>query len=216
MALRLDWLAFECVEFEAELDELLVTLYKSASEKLREVNSVLLKRADEEIARSASEVEHDDAWLAKEWEAQQARERERILGGLTTAYLVAVFMARLRSLKQHFDKTHPPAPPYIGGSELDRLVSEYSQRFRVDLEKSPTEFSHFRELVLARNSFLHNEGVPSKDYFPKFPKPKYVDEEGKIWFSAEHFRETVETSKRYLVWLVEELMRFRDAGKQRG
>jgi hypothetical protein len=80
---------------------------------------------------------------------------------------------------RNLDKSHPRKQErYAGSSELQRRVTEYKERFGVDLEKIEY-FAAVREVELARDSCVHREGVPENDYLNKTAK-RLLDEHGNI------------------------------------
>jgi Phage integrase family len=120
-----------------------------------------------ELARQRAEYEEDENWGFQMLNYEDDRWREQ------TEALAAMALALLASLTKVFldeqkggslNKTHPPhRKAYEGKSELMRRVTEYKARFGVDLE-ALDYFETVREIELARNCALHNEGFFSEHY----------------------------------------------------
>jgi hypothetical protein len=198
-------LYLEASDFRMDLDELVVPLHETARKGLAPLHKERVRRATEDLLATGQEQDAQQASQLEGWEEERAEERYRILGCLMISYLVLMLMAKLRDLKSHFDKSRPPDARYEGKSHLDRLVNEYKQRLGVDLEASPIDFGRVRELVLARNSVMHNDGWPDEEYKAHFPEQRYIDDIGKINVSDQHFAEDLDHLKKFVGWLVNQL-----------
>jgi hypothetical protein len=159
---RPDWFfEHEAKFFETRLHRLVVEIYQLAKEQL---DRVYEKELDD-AKRDPNLAEDPDAQYGYENYLKGERlSQERALATMALAMLgplVESFLdeARLRLDKQSF----PAEKEYPGKSTLLKRVSEYKARFGIDLP-SLAGFEAVREVVLARNSCIHNGGHPSADY----------------------------------------------------
>jgi len=209
MGPRFDFLAYEASEFNSELDDVTAQIHEAATIRLQETYHELLSAADKCVREAEALDDHaewDVARQLRQLEERRAIERERVVGWLALIFIVILLDLKLKKLKARLDMTHPARGPYRGKGWLDKLTDEYRERFGIDLRSNGTAFSFIEELVLARNSVVHNGGKPSKEYLREFTKPRLVDEQGAILFSNKHFKEAVQVLKDYVDWLVRELI----------
>jgi len=93
--------------------------------------------------------------------------------------LASLTKSFLNEQKKRLNKSHPPKQGrYAGSSELQRRITEYKERFDVDLENIEC-FDTVREVELARDCCVHQEGVPTEDYHKK-TKGRLLDERDNI------------------------------------
>lgn len=91
-------------------------------------------------------------------------EQTQALAAMALTLTASANKSFLDQMKRLFSGTHPPDPkPYPGRSQLFKQISEYKARFGVELDKI-TAFETVREVELARNCCVHDEGRLSEDY----------------------------------------------------
>jgi hypothetical protein len=160
----LDWLDFELGEHKDWFHNRAREPYLAAYSILEKEH--LSSRNDLE-SKISSSIDEEDARLSQDiinYEESRWTEQREALAGMALALLGSVTKSFLDLQKQRTDKTHPANPAgYSGKSELHRLVSEFKSRFGVDLGQLPY-FATVREVALARNCCLHNEGALTHDY----------------------------------------------------
>ena len=110
------------------------------------------------------------------------------LGGALATMALTMISSTSKSfldqMKRGFEKSCPPDPKgYQSSSQLQKRVAEYKSRFGVDLEKITT-FDTIREIELARNCCVHENGKLTDDYVEQ-TRQRIVGEGGYINMTPE-------------------------------
>ena len=158
--------------------------YHAAYKVLAGAHQQRLADLKKEIARAKNGEDIYDIQQILWYEESRWREQTRTLGAMAIALLGSATKSHLDRQKSRRARTHPADPKgYAGGSQLQRQVTEYDARFDVDLERVEC-FQTVRELELARNDCLHNEGIPTENYMTQ-TRRRLLDEDEIINMSPE-------------------------------
>jgi hypothetical protein len=176
--LNFDWFKYSAQQQCKSLDEIVKPIYTAAYAQFEQAYAEDMKRAG-----ALDEVEEVDRGSYENSLREEFREQRAALATMALSLLAKSVTNHLRQTTRWLDKRFPPKSEVTGKSELDRLVSEYRSRFTIDLEKL-TRFRTVREVVLARNSILHNDGQPTKDYLEQ-TEVRFLDEAKEINLTSE-------------------------------
>jgi hypothetical protein len=195
-----DWLDFELGEYQGSLHHRVHQAYNAAYRVLEEEYQKALKKLGEELEKSKDEEDFNLNSQIIDYEDHRWIEQQEALAAMALTLLASRTKSFLNEQKgRNLDKTHPPKKErYAGSSELQRRITEYKERFGIDLEKIDS-FETVREVELARDSCVHKEGIPEQDYLDKTAK-RLLDENGNISITP-----------KLLDTFIEELSRFADA-----
>ena len=214
--MRVGWdlLAREYEEFERDIQDVAGTFHEVAIVGLYEVGAAEAAEVDEQRRTAETEMDIADAELEANFKLETAKDRERTVGWLALIYLVILVEQRVRKLKSRFDKSHPPKEKYPGKSTLEKLVNEFRDRFRINLE-AHAAFEDWSDLVLARNEVVHHSGRPRDKYRKHTTRFIHTEQfmggpEDLIVFSNSDFKESAEKMKGFVDWVVRQLIRVRD------
>jgi hypothetical protein len=106
-------------------------------------------------------------------------EQMQALAAMALSLLATSNKSFLDQLKGLFNIIRPPDKKgYRGKSQLQKQIAEYNGRFGVDLEKI-NGFETIREVGLARDCCLHNEGMLTEEYRQQ-TKQRLVDKYERI------------------------------------
>ena len=193
------WLNFDWFNWNAEqgcrhLDGTVKAIYDRAYEQFQRSYADDLKGAE-----ALDEVEDADRGSYEDSLKEEFREQRAALATMTFSLLAKSMTLHMKQLTQWLGKRFPLNSEVAGKSELDRFVSEYQVRFGIDLEKLPY-FATVREVVLARNSILHNEGQPTKDYMDQ-TEARFLDEVRQINLTSELLGTAITELKEFLAAL---------------
>jgi hypothetical protein len=169
---KIDWFFdHEAVYFETRLQKLVLDIFRLATEQLELVYSKEIAEAERHEGLDPDECAALQDYLRGEQMSQQLA-----LSTMPLTMLASLIEAFLNEARTRLDQSaFPPlenAPPEKDEGKsnlLKRRVREYKERFKVDLTSLPG-FDAVREVVLARNSCVHNDGHPSSDYLKKTKK----------------------------------------------
>ena len=118
---------------------------------------------------------------------------------MTLSLLTKSMVLHFKQITNGLNKQIAARGEVKGKSELERIVSEYQQRFGISLENL-AHFATVREIVLARNSVFHGDGSPSKDYMEK-TNARFLDEVGQINLTSELLNTSIAELKEFLLAL---------------
>lgn len=120
-------------------------------------------------------------------------EQVRAIATMALAMIGALIEALLKHARTHLDKSHPRTKGHYGktrDSYLIQLVEEYRERFGINLCEIKG-FKTAQQIVLARNSCLHNDCVPTRDYLTQ-TDTRLLDAECKIDLKPAQLRQFIE------------------------
>jgi hypothetical protein len=159
---RIDWFfEHEANFFETRLHRLVVEIYRLAKEQL---DLVYEKELDESKLDPTLSEDPDAQYGYENYLRGERLSQERALATMALAMLGSLVDSFLDEARLRLDATtFPIEGTYPGKSILLKRVSEYKERFGIDLV-GMEGFEGVREVVLARNSCIHNGGHPSTDY----------------------------------------------------
>jgi hypothetical protein len=174
-----DWLVFETESYEDALHDRVWSIYRAADETLTRT----AREQEQHIGEVLGEFGRDpDAERLNEmlgYEESRAGDQRCALASMVFAMTASLSESFLDEMKRYFNKTRPPkVGMYAGDGKMLRAVTEYRERFAIDLPNLPG-FETLREVILARNSCLHNAGLPQDDYI-KQTKCRFLDDTGRI------------------------------------
>jgi hypothetical protein len=191
------WLA----EQEAKkLDTTTKLIYYSAHKQLSDAYSIAATHA-----RETEELDEPDRSYYIDLLAEEYREQRAALAAMTLALLWRTVKFYLDSMVAWLENRFPPQFSPTGKSELDRTVDEYRSRFGVELE-GLSHFATVREVVLARNSALHNGGQPIHDYMDRTER-HCLDQGGHLNLTPELLETLVGELKQFITELGREMSR---------
>jgi len=195
-----DWLDFELGEYQGSLHHRVRQAYNAAFGVLKGAYEEARRKLVEDLEKSKDEEDYNLNSQIIDYEDHRWIEQQEALAAMALTLLASRTKSFLNEQKgRNLDKTHPPKKErYAGSSELQRRVTEYKERFGVDLEKIEC-FETIREIELARDSCVHKEGIPEEDYLNKTAK-RLLDE-----------NENISITPKLLDTFIEELSRFADA-----
>lgn len=192
--LNFDWFNYNAQQQCKSLDEIVKPIYDGAYGQFERALSEDLKGAD-----ALDEVEDADRGSYEDFLREEFREQRAALATMTFSLLAKSVTLHLKEMTRWLDKRFPRQSEVGGKSELDRLASEYRSRFEIDIEMLP-HFSTLREVVLARNSILHNEGQPTNDYLEQ-TEARFLDEAHEINLTPELLGTAISELKEFLAAL---------------
>jgi hypothetical protein len=180
---NIDLFQFEATMFGEYLQHLVIAIYEFALQELDRVYKNDFKEVDNEITSAAAardESRQEELMQYEDYLESQREEQIRALATMALAMAGALTESFLNEARTRLNKTHPRTKEkYHGDGWLGRRVTEYAERFNVDLTKI-TGFPTIREVILGRNSCLHDEGGrPSEDYTTQTAQ-RFVDKDGYI------------------------------------
>jgi hypothetical protein len=170
---RIDWFfEHEAEYFATRLQKLVLELHEFAGERLDGVYSKEIEEAERDEALDADNCADYQRYLRREQIEQQ-----RALSTMALTMLASLIESFLDEARTRLDQNaFPSAKTYRGKSKLLRRITEYEERFRIDLTSLPG-FDALREVVLARNSCVHENGHPSADYLAQ-TQHRFLEEVG--------------------------------------
>ena len=208
--LNFDWFNYNAQQQCKSLDEIVKPIYDGAYAQF--------ERAYVEDPKGASaldEVEDADRDSYEDFLREEFREQRAALATMTFSLLAKSVTLHLKQMTKWLDRRFPQQSEAAGKSELDRLVSEYRSRFGIDIEKLP-RFATVREVVLARNSILHNDGQPTTDYLEQ-TEARFLDEVRQVNLTTELLGMAISELREFLTALGEafkEMAEAREAGTE--
>jgi len=162
--LGIDWIDVAVSDNNFGLNERVRPAYLAAYSVLNQTHLERTAICQQQLHEATSEEEHADARSELTDEDYRWAEQTQALATMALTLIASTNKSFLDQMKRLFIKTHPPEPKaYPGRSQLQKQISEYKARFRVDLEKI-TAFGTIREVELARNCCVHDEGRLNTDY----------------------------------------------------
>jgi hypothetical protein len=195
----IDWLDFELNEYQESLHVNVREAYDAAYAVLEKAHKKGHDELSEDLKKATGSEDFDYIPQAIQFEELRWEQQAEALAAMALALLASLTEAFLDEQKgRQLDKTHAPAAAgYAGKSKLLRNVTEYKERFGVDLE-AIAEFKTVREVILARHCCLHNGRSPSEDYNNQTEK-RLIGESGNITLTP-----------KQLDMLIKELSQFGD------
>jgi hypothetical protein len=161
--LGIDWIDVVVSDNHFGLNERVLPAYLAAYEVLHRTHLERVEECDQSIARVTSQEEYADALSYLNDEQYRWREQTQALATMALTLTVSANKSFLDQMKKLFASTHPADLQYSGKSQLLKQITEYTARFGVDLEEVK-HFSTIREVELARNCCVHDDGLLSTDY----------------------------------------------------
>ena len=200
MSWYLDWLDFELNDYQDSLRHRVQEAYNAAFRVLEEAYQRASKKLEEDLKKSKDEEDLTLNSQIIDYEDNRWIEQQEAMATMALTLLASLTKSFLNEQKgRNLDKVHPSKQDgYAGSSELQKRITEYKERFGVDLENVEC-FETVREVELARNCCVHNEGVPKDDYLKKTRK-RLLNE-----------REKISITPKQLDSVIEELSRFGEA-----
>jgi hypothetical protein len=161
---NLDWIDVEVWEYDTVLNDLIREPYLAAYSVLAKTYQARKANYEEEVNNAGSGAEVEAANQQLMYSDYRWDEQTRALAAMTIGLLASQNKLFLEGVKRLFDKLYPRnTKGYPGKSNLHKEIAEYKSRFGVDLCKLE-RFETIREVGLARDCCLHNDGVPTKEY----------------------------------------------------
>ena len=225
--MHIDLLDWEATQFELDLNEVIVPIHKAALTSLQAIHYDSEGMGQEQIREADAAADECESQLARDManeEEKRARERERVVGWLVLLHMGIVLELRLRelydileaiSLKQGRIATAVHGSRRARGEKtwLRKLLDKY-QRYGVRLDTHP-KFNFIDELMFACNAVKHTAGKTGETYRKAFRNPRFVDGED-ILFSNRDFKDSIESLRDFVEWVVREIKHRRDGQKPAG
>ena len=192
------WINFDWFQWDAEqrgkgLDTTVKAIYDVAYKQFEKAHSDDLKGAE------SPDLDENDRGNYIDFLNEEFRGQRAALALMTLSLLTKSMVLHLKQITNGLNQQFPAHGKVEGKSELERIISEYQQRFGVPLE-SLAHFATVREVVLARNSLFHGDGSPSKDYLEK-TEARFLDQSGEINLTSELVNTTIGELKEFLLAL---------------
>jgi hypothetical protein len=200
MTWHFDWPDFELNDYQDSLHHRVQQAYAAAFRVLEEAYQKARKKLDEDLKASKDEEDFSLNSQIIDYEDYRWIEQQEALAAMALTLLASRTKSFLNEQKgRNLDKAFPRKKGrYAGSSELQRRITEYKERFGVDLEKIEC-FETVREVEVARDCCVHQEGIPTDDYLNKTQK-RLLDE-----------RDNISITPKQLDTFIKELSRFGDA-----
>lgn len=192
-----DWLDFELGDYQDSLHHRVHQAYNAAYQVLEEAYQKAKKKLEEDLKKSKDEEDLSLNSQIIDYEDYRWIDQQEALAAMALTLLASLTKSFLNEQKgRSLDKTHPPKQGrYAGSSELQRRITEYRERFGVDIEGIEC-FETVREVELARDCCVHEEGTPSDDYLNKTQK-RLLDEGKKISITPKQLDTFIEELSRF-------------------
>jgi hypothetical protein len=192
------WINFDWFQWDAEqrgkgLDTTVKAIYDVAHQQFEKAHSDDLKGAE------SPDLDENDRGNYIDFLNEEFRGQRAALALMTLSLLTKSMVLHFKQITNGLNKQFPASGEVKGKSELERIVSEYQQRFGISLENL-AHFATVREIVLARNSVFHGDGSPSKDYMEK-TNARFLDEVGQINLTSELLNTSIAELKEFLLAL---------------
>lgn len=158
------WLTDFARSIDTALNDLVRESYLAAYSVLEKTYRARKERYEDEIKSAETEAESENASQQLMYADHRWSEQTQALTAMILGLLASENKSFLDELKRMFNIVRPPDPKgYPGKSQLQRQITEYGSRFGIDLEKI-NAFETVREVGLARDCCVHNDGVPTTEY----------------------------------------------------
>lgn len=220
-SMHIDLLDWEATQFELDLDEVIVPIHEAAVTSLQAVHYDGERAAQEAIRQADTagdegewQLEHDMAKVEKE----RAIERERVIGWLALLHLGIVLELKLNNLYEFLERISLKQARRATALRRNRRtrsdkhwlrkLSDRYQQYDVNLDSHP-KYSLIDEMVFACNAVKHSAGKPGENYRRAYPNRRFVDGEH-ICLSNKDFKESVDSLRDFVEWVVRELKHRRD------
>jgi hypothetical protein len=205
---KIDWFfEHKSEHFVGRLEKLVVEIHRLATEQLSAVYAA-------ESEDAAKDLGDNDLPSYEKFLEGEHRDQRRALSTMALTMLASLLESFLDEARTRLDTVaFPTAKKYPGKSELLRRVNEFKARFQIDLKRLPG-FDMVQEVVLARNSSVHRNAHPSKDYLRKTKRrfleeldmfqiltPKLKDEDRFICCDVKTLKQAVEEVSKFAVAL---------------
>lgn len=162
--LKIDMIDNAVFGIRFSLNECVRAAYLAAFSVLDRAHLEMAGQCKKQMDAATSQEAYADGMCELMDEDGRWAEQTQALAAMALTLIASTNKSFLDQMAKLFIKTCPPCPEgYSGKSELHRHISEYKSRFGVNLEKI-TSFEAIREVVLARNCCVHDEGRLNKDY----------------------------------------------------
>lgn len=183
---NLDWLK---VEMDVFLDEL-----KTINEVYGRMSAQFEDAYKKHEAEAKNSADARDAIDRLNWYVDVRQTEQQMLTAMILAAASRSVEDLLRRYLTYFFKNHE-FPKSRHGSDFGTMLPMFDQ-IGVKLADQQ-EFEIIREMRLARNSCIHYNNVPSKDYLRHFPNPRWHDNGDKISLGFNEWTELIATLTKW-------------------
>jgi hypothetical protein len=194
----------ESADFSITAQNVILRVFDSACGALDDDWKRESERYEKAITAAYQVDEAEGGYMSSErdWEEDLYRQRQQGVGALALDWLMCSFQGALHSAKNYLRSTHPPKAIYKGRNWLERVSTEYQQRFDIDFGNAPVSFERIQELVLARNAGIHRDKGSFAAYLKIIKKPAFVDEEDRFFVTKEALVAIIRDCEEFLRWVV--------------
>lgn len=181
---RIDWFfEHEAEYFQGRLHKLVLEIHKFATEQLEKVYNAEFDDSAKDGSLEESDLSSYRDYLEGEHASQQ-----RALSTMALTMSASLIEGFLDEARTRLDLgAFPAQTTYPGDGKLLKRVSEFRERFGINLTTLPG-FNSVREIVLARNSCVHQDGHPSADYLAQTQR-RFLGEIGVFQFLNPKFKD---------------------------
>jgi hypothetical protein len=203
---NIDLFRMEARFFSDELRGVVLPVFITGVERLEEWEKQHRKELDAKLAEAKGDAEISYAFGEADFEKWRNMQRAQVVGSAALHSLYLALKLKLRELARWFDKSHArQAGGYTGNSELQKLATEFLERFGIDFTKAPVGFNNIEELALARNASIHSD---LREYLGKVRNPRFVRKD-EFFVDIKPFEEIVGQVEEFVEWVVSELAKLR-------
>lgn len=182
--MKIDFLDIMMTDYHSTLDNCVREAYLAAYSVLEKTHLARKRIYEDCVHEATTQEEFADANCDFSSENDRWNEQTGALAAMALTMISSTSKSFLDQMKRVFEKSCPPDPKgYQGSSQLQKRVAEYKSRFGIDLEKITT-FDTIREIELARNCCVHENGKLTNDYV-EHSRQRIVGEDGYINMTPE-------------------------------
>jgi hypothetical protein len=225
--MHIDLLDWEATQFALDLKELIVPIHEAAVTSLQAVHYDGEHAAQEAIRQAGAAGDEGEWQLEQDMakvEKERAIERERVIGWLALVHLGIVLELKLNNLYDFLERMSLQQGRRATALRRNRRtrsekhwlrkLSDRYQQYDVNLDSHP-KYSLIDEMVFACNAVKHSDGKPGENYRKAYPDWRFVDGEY-ICFSNKDFKESLDSLRNFVEWVVRELKYRRDGERSVG
>ena len=181
--LGFDWIDVAVSDNHFSLTERVAPAYFAAYSLLNQKHLERTANLQQQLREVTSYEDHADVNGELMDEDYKWGEQTQALATMALTLIASTNKSLFDQMKRLFNSTHPPDAQAYKGSQMLKQISEYKLRFGVNLENI-IAFETVREVELARNCCVHDEGRLTDDY-SKQTRQRLVGAHGRIDITPE-------------------------------
>lgn len=162
--MKLDVIDLMMTDYHTALNDRVREAYLAAYAVLERTHLARTSICTDYIEEAVNDEEFSDANCDLSFENDRWSDQTEALAAMALTMIASTNKSFLDGIKRLFEKAYPSHPRgYQAPSQLERRIAEYRSRFGIDLE-TITSFDTIREIELARNCCVHEDGKVTNDY----------------------------------------------------